>query len=93
MKKNIQITVITLIAVFICVHASMAQPESELKEISLIYSDHSPPDTGGALFLKQEYLPKVNKELARIGYELKITFYHNGSLYKFSDQICPCQPH
>jgi TRAP-type transport system periplasmic protein len=91
MKKVIRLILITLMAIFTCAQVTMAESGSGLKKISLTYSDPSPPDTGGAIFLKQEYLSRVNKELARIGYELDITFYHNGSLYKFADQIPACE--
>jgi TRAP-type transport system periplasmic protein len=91
MKNGIKLVLITLIVILTCTQTTLSQSGSTLKKISLIYSDPSPPDTGGAIFLKQEYLPRVNKELAKIGYELDITFYHNGSLYKFADQIQACE--
>jgi TRAP-type C4-dicarboxylate transport system substrate-binding protein len=90
MKKRYMI-IIAFMAVLICVQITMAQGDSELKKISLVYSDHSPPGTGGIIFMKEEYLPKVQKELAKVGYELEITFHHSESLYKFDEQVQACK--
>lgn len=70
---------------------STAQDKTKLKKISLVYSDHANPDTGGIAFFKQEYIPKVQKELAKIGYELDIKYYHRESLYKLADQVEACE--
>ncbi|MBN1834099.1 MAG: hypothetical protein JW896_18525 [Deltaproteobacteria bacterium] len=91
MKKIDHIIVIALMAFLICVQITTAQGDSELKKISLTYSDHSPPDTGGIIFMKEEYLPRVQKELAKVGYELEITFHHSESLYKYDEQVQACK--
>ena len=91
MKKIINIFLMTLLIVLTVIQVSNAQGKSELKKISLIYSDHSPPDTGGIIFFKQEYLPRLQKELAKIGYELDVTFHHSESLYKVTDQVNACE--
>ena len=77
--------------VFTCIQIVTAQEKSRLKKISLVYSDHSPPDTSGAIFFKKEYLPKIQKELAGVGYELDVTFHHAESLYKYNDQVNVCE--
>ena len=63
----------------------------DLKTISLKYSDHSPPTSGGAIFTKKEWFPLVQAELAKIGYKLDITYYHASSLYKYQDQVQACE--
>ena len=91
MKKNFIIFIITAIVVFPFVHTLSAQEKTKLKKISLIYSDHSPPNSGGARFFKDKYLPKIQNGLAKIGYELDITYHHSESLYKYSDQVQACE--
>ena len=90
MKKT-NIILISLMAVFVCVAVSTAQENSELKKISLTYSDFSPPTTAGIIFMKEEYLPRVQKELAKVGYELDITYHHAESLYKMDEQVQACK--
>ena len=78
-------------AVFICLHVTEAQGDSELKKISLKYSDFSPPTTAGIIFMKEDYLPRVQKELGKVGYELEITFHHSESLFKIDEQVQACK--
>lgn len=91
MKNKYIIITIAMIAVFTCIQTLTAQEKPELKKISLVYSDHSPPDVGGIKFFKEEYLPKIQKELAKAGYELDVTFHHEESLYKLSQQVQACE--
>ena len=72
--------------VFTIASVSAVQAQ-ELKKIPLIYTDHIPPMAGGNIFIKKIYLPRIQAQLAKIGYQLDITFYHAGSLYKYSDQV------
>src|SRR3989304_5552522 len=83
MKKLIYMTLILLV-VFTLLPSAMAQ---DLKVISLKWSDYAPPSAGGNVFMKQEYVPRVNEQLAKIGYKLDITYYHAASLYKQQDQV------
>ena len=91
MRKTYYIIVLALMALAICVQVTTAQGDSELKKISLIYSDHAPPTTEGIIFMQNEYLPRVQKELAKIGYELEITFHHSESLFKIDEQVQACK--
>ena len=63
----------------------------ELKKVPLVYSDHIPPMAGGNIFLKKQYFPRLQEQLAEVGYELDITFYHAGSLYNSLQQVQACQ--
>ncbi len=87
MKTMIYITLIVIVA-FALVPASMAK---DLKVISRKWSDHAPPTAGGNVFMRQKWVPRVNKELAKIGYKLDITYYHALSLYKYADQVQACE--
>jgi len=78
MKKLITIVLVVMVPLAFA-PAAMAK---DLKVIELKYSDHAPPMAGGNIFMKNEYLPKVQAELAKLGYKLDITFYHASSLYK-----------
>lgn len=60
---------------------------AELKVITLKWSDYAPPTAGGNVFMKQEWVPRVNEQLAKLGYKLDITYYHAASLYKMQDQV------
>lgn len=75
-----------LLFVITFAHVKAIQAQ-DLKKIPLTYSDHLPPMAGGTIFIKKQYLPRIQAQLAKIGYELDITFYHSGSLYKYSDQV------
>lgn len=83
-------------SVFIFVIASLqfvvAQAESkpELKKIPLTWADHIPPMAGGNIFVKQQYFPRIQAQLAKIGYELDVTFYHAASLFKMTEQVKAC---
>jgi TRAP-type C4-dicarboxylate transport system substrate-binding protein len=70
--------------VFALLPAAMAQ---DLKVIPLKWSDYAPPSAGGNVFMKQEWVPRVNEQIAKIGYKLDITYYHAASLYKQKDQV------
>jgi len=83
MKKVICITLIVMLA-FVLVPFAMAQ---DLKKIPLKWSDHAPPVAGGNVFMKKEWVPRINAEIAKIGYELDITYFHAQSLYKYVDQV------
>jgi len=83
MKKVFYATFIIMMA-FVIVPGAMAQ---DLKEISLKWSDHAPPVAGGNVFMKKEWVPKIDAEIAKLGYKLDITYYHASSLYKYADQV------
>lgn len=68
-----------------------AAPETKPQKIPLTYADHIPPMSGGNVFIKQQYLPRIQAQLAKIGYELDITFYHAASLFKYTDQVPACE--
>ena len=93
MKRSVYLAM-ALLFVIVALHvpAVQAQSETKLKKIPLKYSDHIPPMAGGNIFLKNEYFPKLQKQLAKVGYELDITFYHAESLYRFTGGqtvLCP----
>jgi TRAP-type C4-dicarboxylate transport system substrate-binding protein len=89
MKKLCYLAMAFMI-VFAFVQAPAVQAESKITKIPLRYSDHIPGHVGGNVFIKNVYLPKIQGQLAKIGYELDITFYHSESLYKYSDQVQAC---
>lgn len=92
MKKWILSTIVLLLVLAITsVPAICAQSEKKLKKISLKYSDHIPPMAGGNIFLKKQYFPRLQEQLAEKGYELDITFYHAESLYKSTQQVQACE--
>lgn len=66
-------------------------PGKELKKIKVIYSDHIPANSGGNVFIKKQYIPRIQEQLAKVGYELDITWYHAGTLYKSTDQVGACE--
>lgn len=63
----------------------------KLKKIPLIYSDHIPAQSGGNIFVKNQYIPRIQEQLAKVGYELDIKWYHAGTLYKSTDQVHACE--
>lgn len=83
MKKVICIKLIVMLA-FILAPSVMAQ---DFKAIKLIWSDYAPPMAGGNVFLKKEWAPRINEQIAKMGYKLDITYYHSSSLYKMRDQV------
>ena len=83
MKKVIHVTVIVVLA-FVLVPVVMAE---DLKVIKMIHADNSPPHAGGNVFLREKWLPKVNSELAEVGYKLDFTYYHSSSLYDYANQV------
>lgn len=91
MRRISYIIALALMALVFCVQVTIAQGGSELRKISLIYSDHAPPTTEGIIFMQNEYLPKIQKELAKVGYELEITFHHSESLFKIDEQVRACK--
>jgi TRAP-type transport system periplasmic protein len=84
--KKLAFLAMAVLFVFTIASVSAVQAQ-ELKKIPLVYTDHIPPMAGGNIFIKQIYLPRIQAQLAKIGYQLDITFYHAGSLYKYSDQV------
>jgi TRAP-type C4-dicarboxylate transport system substrate-binding protein len=83
MKKGFCVLFVILIA-FVLIPGVMA---ADLKKIPLTWSDHAPPSAGGNVFMKTEWVPRVNAQISKIGYELDITYYHAQSLYKYVDQV------
>ena len=83
MKKGFCVVFVIMMA-FVLVPGALAV---DLKKISLKWSDHAPPPAGGNVFMKTEWVPRINAAIAKIGYELDITYYHSSSLYKYVDQV------
>ena len=83
MKRGI-CAILILMVVFVWVPVGMA---ADLKVIKMIFADNSPPHAGGNIFLREKWLPKVNSELAEVGYKLDFTYYHSSSLYKYENQV------
>lgn len=67
-----------------------AQSAPALKKIPLTYADHVPPTTTMNVFFKTKLLPKIQEQIAKAGYQLDVTYYHAGSLYKMMDQLLAC---
>lgn len=88
MKKWISAVLFVFIVALI---APVSMVQAELKKVPLVYSDHIPPMAGGNIFLKKVYFPKLQEQLAAVGYTLDITFYHAGSLYQSTQQIQACE--
>jgi TRAP-type C4-dicarboxylate transport system substrate-binding protein len=82
MKRLIYITLIVMV-VFALVPPVIAE---DIKVIKMIHADNAPAHAGGNVFLRETWIPKVNAEIAKIGYKLDFTFYHSSSLYKYADQ-------
>ena len=74
-----------MVFIFIVVGLSTSQVLAEPQKIKFIYSDNNPPSALGAVFFKQEWVPRINKMIAP-DYKLDITYYHASSLYKYQDQ-------
>jgi TRAP-type C4-dicarboxylate transport system substrate-binding protein len=72
------------------VPAVQAQSGTKLKKITLTWADHIPPVAGGNIFVKKQYFPRIQAQLAKIGYELDITFYHSASLFQMTEQVKAC---
>lgn len=88
MKKSVIFVLVFLfILTALCVKVTWAQSGSGLKKIPLTWADHIPPMAGGNIFVKQQYFPRIQSQIAKLGYELDITYYHSGSLYKIQDQV------
>jgi TRAP-type C4-dicarboxylate transport system substrate-binding protein len=90
MKKKWIVLVLAIVFGLVAVQAS-AVFAKDLKRIALTYSDHIPPMAGGNIFLKKQYFPRLQEQMAKVGYELDITFYHAGSLYNSLQQVQACQ--
>jgi TRAP-type C4-dicarboxylate transport system substrate-binding protein len=90
--KKIFLSAMAFILVITTFQLTAAQAESkpELKKISLTWADHIPAMAGGNIFVKQQYFPRIQAQLAKIGYELDITFYHSSSLFKLTEQVRAC---
>lgn len=82
MKK---VAIIVFMVAFAAVHAQIALAKPEV--ISLRWSDHAPPFAGGNVFMKKEWVPRVNAQIEKLGYTLDITYFHSSSLYKYMDQV------
>ena len=89
MKKWI-VLVVAIVFGLVAVQVSTTSAQ-ELKKVPLVYSDHIPPMAGGNIFLKKQYFPRLQEQLATKGYTLDITFYHAGSLYNSLQQVQACQ--
>jgi TRAP-type C4-dicarboxylate transport system substrate-binding protein len=76
--------VLIVLVAFVLVPAVMAE---DLKVIKMVFADNSPPHAGGNIFMREVWVPKINSELAKVGYKFDITFYHSESLYKYADQV------
>ena len=90
MKKNWIVAVLVLVLVQAGSHAVTASAQ-ELKKIALKYADHIPPVAGGNLWAKKNYYSKIKDECAKLGYDLDITYYHSGSLYKSTEMVGACE--
>jgi TRAP-type C4-dicarboxylate transport system substrate-binding protein len=90
MKKKSMVLLLAIVFALVAVQASTTFAQG-LKKVSLRYSDHIPPMAGGNIFLKKQYFPRLQKQLAAKGYELDITFYHAGSLYNSLQQVQACE--
>jgi TRAP-type C4-dicarboxylate transport system substrate-binding protein len=90
--KKIFFSAMAFIFVITTLQLTTAQAESkpELKKIPLTWADHIPPMAGGNIFVKQQYFPRIQAQLVKIGYELDITYYHAESLFKMADQVKAC---
>lgn len=87
MKKHIFFA-ISLALLLFCVTSASGE---DLKVIKLVYSNNAPAQAGGNIFFEKIWLPKINEELAKVGYQLEITSYHASSLYKYTDQVNACE--
>ena len=78
MKKSVYIAMALLfVLVTLQVPAVQAQSGTKLTKIPLKWVDHFPPVAGGNIFVKKQYFPRIQAQLAKIGYELDVTFYHS----------------
>ena len=83
MKRAVQFILILIVA-FMMIPAVTA---ADLKVIKLVHADNAPAVLGGNVYMHEKWLPKINAELAKVGYKFDITFYHSESLYKYADQV------
>jgi TRAP-type C4-dicarboxylate transport system substrate-binding protein len=90
MRKKWIVLVLAIVFGLVAIQASTTFAQA-LKKVPLTYSDHIPPMAGGNIFLKKQYFPRLQEQLAKVGYELDITFYHAGSLYNSLQQVQACQ--
>ena len=67
-----------------------AESKSDLKKIPLTWADHVPAMGGGNIFVQKQYFPRIQAQLAKVGYELDVTFYHSASLFKMTEQVKAC---
>lgn len=81
---------VSFVLVILQVPAIQAQSVSKLKKIPLTWADHVPAMGGGNIFVNKQYLPRIQAQLAEIGYELDITFYHSASLFPMPEQVNAC---
>jgi TRAP-type C4-dicarboxylate transport system substrate-binding protein len=91
MKRGLLVcTVLALVLTLGLASLGNAQEKPKLKKIPLIWSDHIPAQSGGNAWIKKYYFPRIQEQLGKLGYELDMTFYHAGSLYKATDQVQAC---
>jgi TRAP-type C4-dicarboxylate transport system substrate-binding protein len=83
MKRAVQLILILIVA-FVMIPAVTA---ADLKVIKLVHSGNDPAHIGGNVYLREKWLPKINAELAKVGYKFDYTFYFSESLYKYADQV------
>lgn len=91
MKKSVYLAMAVLfVLVTLQVPSVQAQSETKLKKIPLTWADHVPAMAGGNVFVQKQYFPRIQAQLAKVGYELDITFYHSASLFKMTEQVKAC---
>ena len=90
--KKFFFSAMALIVVFSISNFTKAQAETKpkLKIIPLTWADHIPAQAGGNIFVMKQYFPRIQAQLAEIGYELDITFYHAASLFPMTEQATAC---
>ena len=90
--KKLFFSAMALIFVFsiLTLTEARAESKSELKKIPLSWADHIPAQAGGNIFVMKQYFPRLQAQLAKIGYELDVTYYHSASLFKMTEQVKAC---
>jgi TRAP-type C4-dicarboxylate transport system substrate-binding protein len=92
--KKITSALLTLVFLFAFQQLAAAAEDKaapKLTKIKLTWSDHIPAQSGGNAWIKKYYFPKIQEQLAKQGYDLEMTFYHAGTLYKATDQVQACE--
>lgn len=90
--KKLFFSAMALLFVFSILNLTEARAESkqELKKIPLTWADHIPAQAGGNIFVMKQYFPRIQAQLAEIGYELDVTYYHASSLFPMTEQVNAC---